>query len=285
MERTGTSIKDRSLNHAMRLYLKEISRIPLLTPEEEKILAVRAQEGDKDAFQKLVESNLRFVIKVAKRYTLSGLPLLDLINQGNVGLIEAARRFDPTRKVRFTSYAIWWIRQSILLYLSQAVHIFRVTPRAANILYRIKRFVRKNDLTKELPSREVLAKELGISIGEVNGALDAEGGVVSLDQPIEESGELRLGDALEQHTIPSPDTVVTSALLTEHLDRSLNGLTAIEQTIVRSRFGLDDDNPLTLAEIGKKLRLSRERIRQIEAKALIKLRQSLSNSSLAEYVN
>src|SRR5207249_4884473 len=131
MKTTGYSI-EKSGNREMRLYLKEISKIPLLTVDEEKELAVRAKNGDRDAVQKLIESNLRFVIKIAKKYTKSGMPLLDLINEGNVGLMEAARRFDPDRNVRFTSYAVWWIRQAILHYLADASHAFRVSPRATN---------------------------------------------------------------------------------------------------------------------------------------------------------
>src|SRR3990170_5811517 len=129
--------KDKSINKAMRLYLREISRIPLLTPEEEKALGYLAKKGDKEALQKLIESNLRFVIKIAKKYRKSGLPFLDLINEGNIGLIEAAKRFDPERNVRFTSYAVWWIRQAILHYLSQASQVYRLAPKTANILYRV----------------------------------------------------------------------------------------------------------------------------------------------------
>ncbi len=189
----------------MRLYLKEISKIPLLSPEEEKALGYRARAGDKDALQKLIESNLRFVIKIAKKYRPSGLPFLDLINEGNVGLIEAARRFDPDRQVRFTSYAVWWIRQAILFYLSRANHVFRVTPRATNVLYRVARYLAKNRSAGEKPSRETLAREVGVSLRELNAALEADAGTISLDQPIQENSDLRLGDALEQHSIPSAE--------------------------------------------------------------------------------
>lgn len=269
----------------MRLYLKEISRIPLLSVEEEKELGYRAQAGDKEALQKLIESNLRFVIKIAKKYRASGLPFLDLINEGNVGLMEAARRFDPDRGVRFTSYAVWWIRQAILLYLSRAAHAFRVSPKSANILYRVAKALSKTRETHaEALSREALAREIGVSLNELNASLEANAGTMSLDQPIDQAGDLRLGDALEQTALPSAEQHAMNVLLKEHLGRSLVVLTPMEEKVVRLRFGLDDDTPRTLKEVGEKLDLSRERIRQIEAVALKKLRESLSDSSLASYV-
>src|SRR3989304_8276201 len=177
MQNVKVTSKEKSLNKAMRLYLKEISRIPLLTVDEERALGYRAQCGDKEALQKLIESNLRFVIKIAKKYRKSGLPFLDLINEGNIGLIEAARRFDPERKVRFTSYAVWWIRQAILHYLSQASHVYRISPKTANILCRVATTLsRKRSELNEIPSREVLAQEIGVSLKELNAALEAAGG-------------------------------------------------------------------------------------------------------------
>ena len=276
---------DKSLDRAMRLYLKEISRIPLLSVEEEKELGYRVQAGDKEALQKLIESNLRFVIKIAKKYRASGLPFLDLINEGNVGLMEAARRFDPDRGVRFTSYAVWWIRQSILLYLSRAAHAFRVSPKSANILYRVARALSKTKETHvEAISREALAEEVGVSLDELNASLEANAGTLSLDQPIDEAGGLSLGDALEQRALPSADQCAMGVFLREHLDRSMDALSPMEEKVVRLRFGLDDQTPRTLKEVGEKLDLSRERIRQIEAMALKKLRASLRDSSLASYV-
>jgi RNA polymerase primary sigma factor len=286
MKKTSFAAKDKSLNKAMRLYLKEISKIPLLSIEEEKELGYRAQAGDKDALQKLIESNLRFVIKIAKKYRASGLPFLDLINEGNVGLIEAARRFDPDRGVRFTSYAVWWIRQAILHYLSRATHAFRVSPKAANILYRVAKFLSKNKANQlEMPSRELLAREVGVSLNELNASLEADAGTFSLDQPIDPVGDLVLADALEQKTISSAEKDAMEILLRERLDQSLDVLSAMEEKVVRFRFGLDDDDPQTLKEIGQKFNLSRERIRQIEAQALKKLRESLRDSSMESYIN
>lgn len=286
MQKTRMISKDKSLNKAMRLYLKEISKIPLLTAEEEKALGYRAQAGDKDALQKMIESNLRFVIKIAKKYRKSGLPFLDLINEGNVGLIEAAKRFDPERKVRFTSYAVWWIRQAILHYLSQASQVYRLSPKTANILYRVATTLnkRRNEQNEEL-TREALAREVGVSVKELNASLEATAGTLSLDHPIDENGDLTLGDALEQRSIPSAEVSSASIFLKEQIERSLGKLTSMEERVLRLRFGLDDDNPLTLKQIGDRMSLSRERIRQIEAQALNKLRKSTSVGSLASYLN
>jgi RNA polymerase primary sigma factor len=278
--------KDRSLNKAMRLYLKEISKIPLLTAEEEKELGYRVKAGDKDALQKLIESNLRFVIKIAKKYRPSGLPFLDLINEGNCGLIEAANRFDPERGVRFTSYAVWWIRQAILHYLSRASHAFRISPKAANIAYRVAKVLSKNKADEiDPPTREKLAEEVGVSLNELNSSLDANAPTFSLDRPFDDAGELTLSDVLAQMTIPSAEQDVMAMFLKDKLNLSLESLSVMEEKILRLRFGLDDDTPLTLREIGLKLNLSRERIRQIEVQALRKLRDSLSDSSLASYIN
>jgi RNA polymerase primary sigma factor len=287
MQKTTTmNSKDKALNKAMRLYLKEISKIPLLTADEEKALGYRVQAGDKEALQKLIESNLRFVIKIAKKYRKSGLPFLDLINEGNVGLIEAARRFDPDRKVRFTSYAVWWIRQAILHYLSQASQVYRLSPKTANILYRVATTLskRRSEQNENL-SREALALEIGVSLKELNASLEATAGTLSLDHPIDENGDLTLGDALEQRSIPSAETRSAGIFLKEQVARSLGKLSAMEEKVLRLRFGLDDDNPLTLKQIGDKMSLSRERIRQIEAQALNKLRKSSSVGSLASYLN
>ena len=286
IQKTKVISKDKSLNRAMRLYLKEISKIPLLTAEEEKALGYRVQSGDKEALQKMIESNLRFVIKIAKKYRKSGLPFLDLINEGNVGLIEAAKRFDPERKVRFTSYAVWWIRQAILHYLSQASQVYRLSPKTANILYRVATTLSKRRSEQnETLSREALALEIGVSLKELNASLEATAGTLSLDHPIDENGDLTLGDALEQSIIPSAETSSATIFLKEQIERSLGKLSPMEEKVLRLRFGLDDDNALTLKQIGDRMSLSRERIRQIEAQALNKLRKSSSVGSLASYLN
>ena len=278
--------KEKSNDKAMRLYLKEVSKIPLLTADEEKELGRRIQQGDRAALQKLTESNLRFVIKIAKKYRSSGIPLLDLINQGNLGLMEAARRFDPERNIRFTSYAVWWIRQSILHYSSEASYAFRISPRAANILYRVgNALAKKREEITGTPSREMLAAEIGVGLNELNNSLAATAGTFSLDHPVDDAGEMLLGDFLEQTIIPSAEKTVISDHLTESVEKSLELLTPMEAKVLRLRFGLDDDEPLTLKEIGDRVNLSRERIRQIEAQALQKLRKSSDADSLATYLN
>jgi RNA polymerase primary sigma factor len=286
-EKKTTNKQDKSLNRAMRLYLKEISKIPLLTAEEEKELGRRVQQhGDREALQKLIESNLRFVIKIAKKYRKSGLPFLDLINEGNIGLMEAARRFDPERGVRFTSYAVWWIRQAILHFLSQASQVFRVSPKTANILYRVATtLARKKSQDNETPSREDLAKEIGVTLNELNASLEAAAGTLSLDHPIDDSGDLVLGDTLEQHRIQSADIQTVNQHLKEQIGDSLGTLSNMEENVLRLRFGLDTDDPMTLKEIGDRMHLSRERIRQIEAQALGKLRRSSGAPALASYLN
>ena len=278
--------KDKSLNRAMRLYLKEISKIPLLTADEEKELGRRVQTGDKAALQKLIESNLRFVIKIAKKYRKSGLPFLDLINEGNIGLMEAARRFDPERGVRFTSYAVWWIRQAILHYLSQATQVFRVSPKTANILYRVATtLAKRRSQDNETLTREALAAEIGVTLNELNSSLEASAGTLSLDHPIDEAGDLVLGDTLEQGIIESAEEIAIQQHLKEQIAESLGSLSNMEEKVLRLRFGLDSDDPMTLKEIGDRMNLSRERIRQIEAQALGKLRKSSSAGSLATYLN
>jgi len=278
--------KDKSLNRAMRLYLKEISKIPLLTAEEERELGRRVQRGDKAALQKLIESNLRFVIKIAKKYRKSGLPFLDLINEGNIGLMEAARRFDPERGVRFTSYAVWWIRQAILHYLSQASQAFRISPKTANILYRVATtLAKKRSEDLETPSRELLAQEIGVSLNELNSSLEATAGTLSLDHPIDEAGDLVLGDTLEQSLVESAESQAITQHLKDQVEQSLGRLSPTESKVLRLRFGLEDDNPLTLKEIGDRMNLSRERIRQIEAQALNKLRKSSTAGALASYLS
>lgn len=272
-------------NRELSLYLKEVAKFPLLTVGEEKELGRRALSGDREAVQRMIQSNLRFVIKVAKKYQVSGLPLLDLINEGNLGLIEAAQRFDPERNVRFTSYAVWWIRQSILHFLSQSGQPFRVPPKMANLLYRVSRLVTKKNLGGEPLNRQEMAREVGVNMGELETALAAIAGTLSLDQPVDEDGERVLSDALEQHAIPSPEVSMVAKHVRERLRNAMNLLSKNEREVIRLRFGLDDDNTLTLREIGEKLSLSRERVRQLESQALNKLLACPGVHSLSAYLN
>jgi len=282
----GKSEASRSdASRELTLYLKEVSRFPLLTRQEETELGRRTLAGDREAQQRLIQSNLRFVIKIAKKYRVSGLPLLDLINEGNIGLIEAANRFDPDRNVRFTSYAIWWIRQAILHYLSRSGQPFRFPPKMANLLYRVSRLIAKKNLAGETIDRERLASELGVSVKDLETAMSAISGTMSLDQPVDEDGEHLLRDALEQKAVPSPEVTLIAKHIKERLHASLGLLSNTEQEIIRLRFGLDKDAPITLREIGEKLKLSRERVRQIETQTLNKLRASVTVSSLSAYLN
>jgi RNA polymerase primary sigma factor len=286
MQTAKRTYKQKNSNREMRLYLKEISKIPMLTVEEEREVGRRVQNGDREALQKLVESNLRFVIKIAKKYRGCGLPFMDLINEGNLGLIEAARRFDPTRNVKFTSYAVWWIRQSILHALSSLGHPLRLPPKISNTLYRVGNTItRKTNELRRKPRLDEIAVEVGLTERELSSMMELSGDAASLNQPIDDDGELVLGDLLEQTTLPSVESNTVSQFLDKHLNEALNELDESEEKVLRLRFGLDDDTPRTLKEIGDMMGLSRERIRQIEAKALTKMRTAPKSDSLASYLN
>jgi RNA polymerase primary sigma factor len=267
----------KSFTSIWRLYLKEITAIPLLSLDEEKQTAIRARTGDKEAIHKLIESNLRFVVKIAGRFQKSGLPLLELINEGNIGLIKAAHRFEPDRGVRFVSYARWWIEERISLYVAGSAGIFRLPPRAANIRCRIGATLRRStDLETTITCNQEFADQIGVSLEQLKTATRVSPQSYSLDYPLSKQSEVTLSDELAQNIIPSPEYFAVSSLLMEQLQQSLQMLTDVEQRVIRLRFGLDDNNPLTLAEIGKHLNLSRERIRQIEKEALSKMRKTFA---------
>jgi RNA polymerase primary sigma factor len=274
-------------NREMRLYLKEISHIPLLSAEEEKELGRRIQNNnDRAALQKLVESNLRFVIKIAKKYRGFGLSFMDLINEGNLGLIEAAKRFDPERNVRFTSYAVWWIRQAILHALTNLSRPLRLPAKITNTLHRVgKTIAKKTSELKRRPSIQEIAREVGVGADELSTMMEVAGEPASLSQPIDDEGDVVLGDVLEQTTVPSVEDTITLKFLKEHVGEALERLDENEQKVLKMRFGLDNGVPHTLKEIGTHMNLSRERIRQIEAKALDKLRHSRRARSLNSYLN
>ena len=280
------SRKQQESNREMRLYLKEISRIPLLTVEEEKELGRRARNGDKDAIRKMIESNLRFVIKISKKYRGLGLSFLDLINEGNLGLMEAARRFDPERNVRFTSYAVWWIRQAILHALTNVGHTLRLPAKVSNTLYKVgKSVTRKTSELKRKPTIQEIADDIGMPANELSSMMEVAADATSLDQPINENEEMRLEDLLEDDSGQSVEQLVARQFLKEHIQESLGELEENERKILTLRFGLDDDVPHTLKEIGETMGLSRERIRQIEAKALDKLRHNRKTNTLSSYLN
>jgi len=270
----------------LRLYLRDISRFPQLTPEEEKELGARVRKGDEDAFRKLIEANLRFVVSMAKKYARSGYPLHELINEGNLGLIEAASRFEPSRGVRFITYASWWIRQAILAAIAHYGQVFRIPPKLKHELYRFDTKVA--NLTQELghrPSVDEISRELGMSEKDVREMMEGTPSQVSLDAPIGEGAEMRLEDLIRDQSITPVDEQLIAQSFEEQLQTLLEQLDEKEKIIIQRRFGLGDREPQTLAEIGSDLHLSRERIRQIEERALGKLRRSQRAKQLLGYLN
>src|SRR5215470_13109429 len=253
----------------LRLYLKDISQFPQLTPEEEKEIGARVQKRDEEAFRKLIEANLRFVVAMAKKYSRSGYPLHELINEGNLGLIEAVSRFDPSRGVRFITYASWWIRQAILAAIAHHGQVFSLPPKLKHELYRFDTKVA--NLTQELghrPSVDEISKELGMSEKDVRDMMEGTPSEVSLDTPIGEGAEMRLEDLIRDQSITPVDEVLIARSFEEQLQTLLSQLDDKERVIIERRFGLGDREPQTLAEIGSELNLSRERIRQLEERAL-----------------
>jgi RNA polymerase primary sigma factor len=270
----------------LRLYLREISKFPQLTAEKEQELGGRVQQGDEEAFRKLIESNLRFVVAMAKKYSRSGYPLHELINEGNMGLIEAASRFDPARGVRFITYASWWIRQAILAAIAHHGQSFRIPPKLKHELYRFESKVAR--LTQELgrrPSVDEISRELGMKEEEVRDMMEGTPTEVSLNTPVGEEAEMRLEDMIEDSSVTPVDDVLIAQSFEEQLQKLLAQLDDKEKVIIERRFGLGDLEPQTLAEIGADLKLSRERIRQIEERALGKLRRSQRAKQLLGYLN
>jgi RNA polymerase primary sigma factor len=270
----------------LRLYLKEISQFPQLTPDEEKEIGARVQKGDENAFRKMIEANLRFVVAMAKKYARSGYPLHELINEGNLGLIEAVSRFDPSRGVRFITYASWWIRQAILAAIAHHGHVFRLPPKLKHELYRFESKVAH--LTQELgrrPTIDEISKELGMPERNVREMMEGTPTEVSLDTPIGEGAEMRLEDLIQDETVTPVDEALIAQSFEEQLQSLLSQLDLKERVIIERRFGLGDREPQTLAEIGADMNLSRERIRQIEERALGKLRRSQRARQLLGYLN
>jgi RNA polymerase primary sigma factor len=273
-------------SESLKKYLKEISRLPRVTAEEERDLGRRIQKGDGVALRRLVEANLRFVVSYAKRYRGCGLSFLDLINEGNIGLIEAAKRYDPDKNVKFITYAVWWVRQAIIHALSDHSGAFRLPQKQANLLYRIgKAQSSMRAELKRVPTTEELAAKVQVTTEEVANLLQVADPIVSISAMIDEEHEFHLSDKLEQETIPSADFVLLKNSLRGLLRAALGELDEKEERVLRLRFGLDGAEPKTLKEIGELLNLSRERIRQIEAQALEKLHRSQKCQQLRGYLN
>ncbi len=256
-------------------YLKEISQYPLIDREEEARLAGGIRAGDEECLDKLVRSNLRFVVSVAKKYQNQGVPLSDLINEGNLGLIRAAHKFDETKGIKFISYAVWWIRQAILQALAEQSRIVRVPLNRAGALHRIGR--RSSSLLQELgrePTVEEIASDLEISKEEVERTLAISQSHLSLDAPMTPGEDNRLLDYLPDEFSPGPEDEAYEHALKDTIEESLSSLKEREAKILRLYFGLDDQEPMTLEEIGAILGITRERVRQIKEKALLRLRHA-----------
>jgi RNA polymerase primary sigma factor len=273
------------IEHSLDQYLQEIGEVPLLSHEEEVELARRIREGDEISLESLTKANLRFVVSVAKQYQCQGLSLGDLINEGNLGLIKAANRFDETRGFKFISYAVWWIRQSILQALAEQSRIVRLPLNRVGTMNKIgKAFSALEQEFEREPSPEEIAQQLEISDFEVSDTIQKSGKHLSLDAPFSEEEENRLLDIIENREQPAPDNTLISESLRIELDRALATLTIREAEVVKLYFGLDMEMPLTLEEIGEKFELTRERVRQIKEKALRRLRHASRSKPLRGYL-
>lgn len=272
-------------NDLIDKYLQEIGDVPLLTPEEEIELAKEVKRGDEIALEKLTKANLRFVVSVAKQYQNQGLSLNDLINEGNIGLIKAAKRFDVTRGFKFISYAVWWIRQSILQALAEQSRVVRLPLNKIGTLSKIGKIF--SDLEQEFerePSSEEIADQLDISAYEVSSTLQMSGRHISVDEPLHDSENNTLIDIIENDQQEPPDQELLTESLRIEINRALQTLTAREAEVVRLYFGLETDHPLTLEEIGERFNLTRERVRQIKEKAIRRLRHTSRSSVLRHYL-
>ncbi|MFA9375427.1 MAG: RNA polymerase sigma factor RpoD [Lachnotalea sp.] len=276
----GISIED-----PVRMYLKEIGKVPLLSADEEIELAKRMEIGDELSKQRLAEANLRLVVSIAKRYVGRGMLFLDLIQEGNLGLIKAVEKFDYRKGYKFSTYATWWIRQAITRAIADQARTIRIPVHMVETINKLIRISRQllQDLGRE-PVPEEIAKEMGISVERVREILKISQEPVSLETPIGEEEDSHLGDFIQDENVPVPADAAAFTLLKEQLVEVLGTLTDREQKVLRLRFGLDDGRARTLEEVGKEFSVTRERIRQIEAKALRKLRHPSRSRKLKDYL-
>jgi len=266
-------------------YLQEIGKVDLLTADEEITLAVNIKKGDSDALEKLTKANLRFVVSVAKQYQNQGLSLGDLINEGNLGLIKAAKRFDETRGFKFISYAVWWIRQSILQALAEQSRIVRLPLNRVGALNKIgKAYSNLEQEFEREPNASELAIELDMDVTEVSDTLKISGRHVSMDAPFVHGEENSLLDVMENEDQPSPDNTLISESLKVEIESALSTLTERETEVIRLYYGLNKEHSLTLEEIGEKFNLTRERVRQIKEKAIRRLRHASRSKNLRTYL-
>ncbi|HIX30024.1 MAG TPA: RNA polymerase sigma factor RpoD [Candidatus Blautia stercoravium] len=277
----GVSIED-----PVRMYLKEIGKVPLLSAEEEITLAKRMENGDESAKKRLAEANLRLVVSIAKRYVGRGMLFLDLIQEGNLGLIKAVEKFDYRKGYKFSTYATWWIRQAITRAIADQARTIRIPVHMVETINKLIRVSRQllQELGRE-PQPEEIAREMNMSVDRVREILKISQEPVSLETPIGEEEDSHLGDFIQDDNVPVPADAAAFTLLKEQLVEVLGTLTEREQKVLRLRFGLDDGRARTLEEVGKEFNVTRERIRQIEAKALRKLRHPSRSRKLKDYLD
>ena len=275
-----------SIDDPVRMYLKEIGRVPLLTAEEEIEIAQRMEQGDEEAKKKLAEANLRLVVSIAKRYVGRGMLFLDLIQEGNLGLIKAVEKFDYRKGYKFSTYATWWIRQAITRAIADQARTIRIPVHMVETINKLIRVSRQllQEYGRE-PTPDEIAKSMGISESKVREIIKIAQEPVSLETPIGEEEDSHLGDFLEDETALAPAEAASHALMKEQLWDVLETLTPREEKVLRLRFGLDDGHQRTLEEVGKEFQVTRERIRQIEAKALRKLRHPSRSKKLKDYLD
>ena len=275
-----------SVDDPVRMYLKEIGKVPLPSPDEEIELAKKIELGDEEAKKKLAESNLRLVVSIAKRYAGRGMQLLDLIQEGNLGLIKAVEKFDYRKGYKFSTYATWWIRQAITRAIADQARTIRIPVHMVETINKLIRVSRQllQELGRE-PLPEEIAKELDMPVERVREILKISQEPVSLETPIGEEEDSHLGDFIQDDNVPVPAEAAAQTLLKEQLDEVLDTLTEREQKVLRLRFGMNDGRARTLEEVGKEFDVTRERIRQIEAKALRKLRHPSRSRKLRDYLD
>ncbi len=274
------------LDDPIRLYLREIGKIPLLTPEQEMDLAKRMSEGDEDARRQMSEANLRLVVSIAKRYVGRGMHLLDLIQEGNLGLMKAVEKFDYTKGYKFSTYATWWIRQAITRAIADQARTIRIPVHMVETINRVLRT--SHSMVQKLgrePTTDEIAQELHMDVGKVEEILKIAQEPVSLETPIGEEEDSHLGDFIQDDEASQPSEEASYTLLREQLEDVLSTLTPREEEVLRMRFGLRDGKPHTLEEVGKEFDVTRERIRQIESKALRKLRHPSRSKKLRDFLN